>query len=125
MTSTKPHGQASAGVLVRPPLVALGALLFGLALQWLAPLGLLGRLEAPLRWAIGAVLIALGAPLFALAMRGFSRAGTPVRTSQATTQLVTTGVYAHVRNPIYVAFTLLLIGVAAVAAADWLVVTTA
>jgi protein-S-isoprenylcysteine O-methyltransferase Ste14 len=124
MTSTQHDRKATAGVILRPPLVALTALVLGLVLQWIAPLGVLGQTAPALRYTAGAVLVLLAVMLFALAFRGFARAGTPVQTNRATTQLVTSGVYAHVRNPIYVAFTLLLTGIAVATGADWLIATT-
>ena len=115
---------ATAGVIAPPPLLALAALALGFGADWAAPLGLLRQAPSELRYALGAVLVALALTIFALALRAFSRAGTPVQTRRSTTSLVTTGIYAHVRNPIYVAATLTLTGVALAAAADWLVVAT-
>jgi protein-S-isoprenylcysteine O-methyltransferase Ste14 len=104
--------------------LALAALALGFAADWAAPLGLLAQAPSELRYALGAALVALALTIFALALRSFVRAGTPVQTRRSTTSLVTTGIYAHMRNPIYVAFTLTLMGVALAAAADWLIVAT-
>jgi protein-S-isoprenylcysteine O-methyltransferase Ste14 len=116
--------QDTAGVIAPPPLLALAALALGLAANWAAPLGFLATLPAPVRYGLGAILILCAVFLFVFAVSGFTRARTPLQTRRATTQLVTTGIYAHTRNPIYVAFTLLLLGIACASAADWLIAST-
>jgi protein-S-isoprenylcysteine O-methyltransferase Ste14 len=65
-----------------------------------------------LQWA-GIALIALGAALALWCAREFRRAGTPIVPFLEPTALVTRGPYRISRNPIYVGFTLALIGVAA------------
>jgi protein-S-isoprenylcysteine O-methyltransferase Ste14 len=67
----------------------------------------------------------LGCDDFVLAASGFVQAGTPLQTRLASARLVTCGIYARVRNPIYVAFVLLLLAIAFAATADWLIATTA
>src|SRR5262249_5959396 len=112
----------TAGVIAPPPLIALGALAGAAALEWIAPIGWAANVPAVVRTVFGIVLIAAGVLLISAAISGFMRAGTAVRTHEPSTTLVTTGVYAALRNPIYVGFFLILIGIASLAAWDWLVI---
>ena len=99
----------TAGVvaLVRPPIVYLVAILAGLGLEAGRPTQLLPRFLAPL----GVVLVLLAVTLFALSIRELRAARTTFRTQQPTTTIVMTGPYRLSRNPIYLAFTLLQLGI--------------
>jgi protein-S-isoprenylcysteine O-methyltransferase Ste14 len=92
----------TAGVIARPPLLFLTALLLGLASDRLLPL----RFAVPeadlVHWIIAGSLILIGLALGAAGIRDFTRAGTPVPTNQPTRALVTTGIHGWSRNPIYV-----------------------
>ena len=95
------------GVIAPPPLIYLGGLLLGLGLHaaWEAP-ALPGRVARVL----GVVLIACAAAIAVLAFRAMARAGTSFRTERPTTAIVTGGPFRYTRNPIYVALTLLYVG---------------
>jgi protein-S-isoprenylcysteine O-methyltransferase Ste14 len=115
----------NAGVIAPPPLLALAALVLGLLLDWIAPayvLYLLLSLTA--RIVIGAVLIAGGAALVIAGERNFRRAGTEVKPWRPSTALVSDGIYAHMRNPMYAGATLFLAGLAVMLASDWTLVMT-
>jgi len=121
MTETKDI----AGVIAPPPLLALAAVVLGLLLDYLAPVHLLAVL---LSWGtriiLGLELIAGGLALVIIARRTFLAAGTHVEPWKPSNAIVTTGVFAWLRNPMYVGGTVALIGLAILLAADWLVVTT-
>ena len=89
-----------------PPLILL-ALFAGLASALAQFDG--GLLPAPV--IIPMALIALAAVFLLPAVAGFARAGTTVdpRTPEESTQLVTSGLYRLSRNPMYVAFVLLML----------------
>ena len=105
----------TAGVIARPPLLFLAALLLGFILDRLL------RLPFPVpgtdlvHWILGGSLILIGLALAAAGIRNFSRAGTPVRGNKPTRALVTTGIHGWTRNPIYLGMFLVYggIGVAA------------
>ena len=105
-TDTKPRGGGPLPGLLRPPIVFLAAILLGVALNRVWPLAwvpsALGSLGPLLT--LGAVL------LFVLSLREFRAAGTSVRGTERTTAIVRTGPYRFSRNPIYVAFTLFVLG---------------
>jgi protein-S-isoprenylcysteine O-methyltransferase Ste14 len=109
---------ANAG-LVRPPFVYLAAILVGSALQIAWPLHFLPSGIAPL----GVVLIAAAAALFVASVRQFRAAGTPLPGNSPSTAVVDSGPYRFTRNPIYVAFSLLQLGIATSADSVWLLVT--
>ena len=92
----------TAGVIARPPLLFLAALLLGFVSDRLLPLPLpVPRIDL-VHWIIAGSLILIGLALAAAGIRNFSRAGTPVPTNEPTRALVTTGIHGWSRNPIYV-----------------------
>ena len=96
--------------LVRPPFVYLISIGIGLLVHWFWPVP---WLPGTLSVAIGVVLVAAAVALFVVSVRTFKKAGTPVPGDLPTTIIVRAGPYRFSRNPIYVAFTLFLIGIAA------------
>jgi protein-S-isoprenylcysteine O-methyltransferase Ste14 len=107
-------------VIVWPPLLALGTLILGFVLNWIAPTFVL-RVMLPfgIRVLIALLLVSGGAALAIAARREFLQMGTNVAPSQPALRLVTTGIYAHVRNPMYVGLGLLVAGVGVGFASDW------
>jgi protein-S-isoprenylcysteine O-methyltransferase Ste14 len=110
-------------VIVWPPLLALGTLILGFALELLAPTFVL-RIMLPfgLRVFIALLLVSGGAALAIAARQEFLQIGTNVAPSQPALRLVTTGVFAYVRNPMYVGLGLLVAGVGVGFASDWILV---
>ena len=96
--------------LIRPPLVYLGAIGLGALVHWFWPMH---WLPASASVPIGVVLVLVAVAVFIWSVRTFRRAGTPVPGNRPTTTIVGTGPYAFSRNPIYLAFTLLQLGIAA------------
>jgi protein-S-isoprenylcysteine O-methyltransferase Ste14 len=99
------------GVIAPPPLLFLGAMAIGLALDF-GLLRLPTGLPRPLRLGAGAALAASAAALGAAALGRFRRAGTAVEPWRPSAALVTDGVYRFTRNPIYLALALLYLGAA-------------
>jgi protein-S-isoprenylcysteine O-methyltransferase Ste14 len=115
----------NAGVIAPPPLIALAAVVLGLALDWLLPAYVLTVLLSYWeRVVIAVILIGGGAALAIPALRGFRSAGTHVEPWKASTVLVTGGVFGRLRNPMYVGLTLLLAGLSIFLASDWMLVMT-
>ena len=106
--------------IARPPLVYLGSILLGVILHFAWPIPLLPRGVNPL---LGALVALLAVGLFVSAVRTFRAAGTPVPGNQPTTTIVRTGPYRFSRNPIYLAFSLLQLGIALWVNSLWLAVT--
>ena len=106
--------------IMRPPLVYLGAIALGVLLQVAWPLTLVpAAVSAPL----GAVIVLIAVALFVSAVRTLRAAGTPVPGDRPTTAIVRAGPFRYSRNPIYLAFTLLHLGVAVWVNSLWLLVT--
>jgi protein-S-isoprenylcysteine O-methyltransferase Ste14 len=106
--------------IVRPPLVYLGAIALGLLLHLAWPVQLVSRaVSMPL----GGTLVLVAVALFLYAVRMFRTAGTPVPGNRPTTTIVRTGPYRFSRNPIYLSFSLLQLGVALWVNSLWLLVT--
>ena len=109
------------GVIARPPRIAYLLLAIGGGLGWLWPLPLLpAGWPSALRYGMGGGLVGLGLIIMTLALRAFQRAGTNVETPKPATALVTNGIYARSRNPMYVALALLFGGIAVLANSGWL-----
>jgi protein-S-isoprenylcysteine O-methyltransferase Ste14 len=106
--------------IVRPPLVYLASILVGALVQYAAPLPFLPRrLALPL----GASIVVVAIALFTSAVVKFRAAGTPVPARKPTTAIVDAGPYRFSRNPIYLAFSLLQLGIAIWANSLWLLAT--
>jgi protein-S-isoprenylcysteine O-methyltransferase Ste14 len=106
--------------LVRPPLVYLISLISGAVIQLARPLPFL---RATLAMPLGAPLVVVAVALFAYSVSTFRAAGTPVSARKPTTKIVRTGPYRFSRNPIYLAFSLLQLGIAIWANSVWLLAT--
>lgn len=97
----------TAGVVAPPPLIYLVPLAVGLLLdRWRAVPLLPERLAAP----VGIAALLLGLVALA-ALRQFIRAGTRPEPWKPTTALVTNGPYRFTRNPMYLGFTFVYLGI--------------
>jgi protein-S-isoprenylcysteine O-methyltransferase Ste14 len=111
------------GVIVLPPLIPVAALVLGLLLDWLMP-GYFLRVFLTLgeRLFLGGVLFAVGLALILVGGHRFSIAKTNIPPHKPALHLVTGGIYAWVRNPMYVGFGFITAGVAIAFASDWTLV---
>lgn len=114
----------TAGVIARPPFLFLGALVLGLAWDFLLPLPFLVRGNDLVHWIIGGALIVIGLALAIAGIRNFSRAGTPVRGYKPTCALVTAGIHGWSRNPIYLGMFLIYGGIGLSAQSPWMLMIT-
>jgi len=110
-------------VIVLPPLIPLAALLLGLLLDWLIP-GYFLRVFLTFgeRLFLGGVLFAVGLALMLAGGHYFSLAKTNIPPYKPALHLVTDGLYAFVRNPMYVGFGFMLAGLGIAFASDWTLV---
>jgi len=114
----------TAGVIARPPLLFLSALLLGFLSDRLLPLPFTVPRIALVHWIIAGSLILVGLALAAAGIRNFSRARTPVPTNRPTRALVTTGIHGWTRNPIYLGMFLIYGGVGIGARSPWIFILT-
>lgn len=113
----------TAGVIAPPPLVALGAVILGVLLDWLMPAYVSSAvLTRNGRIIIGLLLIVAGIAI-GVAGRGiFVRFGTNVNPYRPSSVLVTAGIFGYVRNPMYVGLALIVAGIGIALASDWTLV---
>ena len=95
--------------IIRPPLLYLGTIALGLLLHFAWPVRLVSHaVSMPL----GGIAVLGAVALLLSAVRTFRTAGTPVPGNRPTTTILRTGPYRWSRNPIYLSFSLLQLGVA-------------
>lgn len=91
----------------KPPFVFLGAIFVGAAVGWIKPMP-----ARPPQWGGLGVIFCLGAVgLVVWAALALKRHHTDVRPWKPTTAIVSDGPYALTRNPIYLGFALLQVGI--------------
>lgn len=106
----------------RPPLIYLCSILLGVALDFVLSLPFVPR---PIATPLGIATVLVAVVLFSLSLLQLRAAGTPVRGNQPSTAIVRTGPYRFSRNPIYLAFSLLQLGIAVWVNSLWVLVTLA
>lgn len=114
----------TAGVIARPPLLFLGALLLGLASDRLLPLTAAVPEAGLVQWVMAGSLSLIGFALAAAGIGNFSRAATPVPTNEPVRALVTTGIHGWTRNPIYLGMFLIYGGIGLAASSPWILILT-
>jgi protein-S-isoprenylcysteine O-methyltransferase Ste14 len=105
-----------AGVIALPPVLYGATLLPVLALDWLLPLRVL---EQSVAFWLGVALLLVGAGIGVWGQRTMGAAGTKVNPSEPTTAIVTGGPFRFSRNPLYVALTLLYLGLSLAVNTGW------
>jgi protein-S-isoprenylcysteine O-methyltransferase Ste14 len=92
--------------LLRPPIIFLLGILLGVGLNLVWPLPFR---QSRLVW-LGPLIALCAVALFLRSVREFRAAGTSVRGSERSTTIVRSGPYRFSRNPIYLSFILLVLG---------------
>jgi protein-S-isoprenylcysteine O-methyltransferase Ste14 len=115
-TLTESRSSDVANVLILPPLLYAIALAVGFLLQWLAPRPIT---SSNARYWLGGLLLAAGVVLAIRGRRVMERVGTNVNPTLPSTALVETGPFRFSRNPLYVALTLMYLGLSLLANALW------
>jgi protein-S-isoprenylcysteine O-methyltransferase Ste14 len=112
--------QDFADVVVKPPVLFLGAIVLGCLMSWIVPLGPeLGSANAR-ALAAGGALALVGLVLFILSVREFSRAGTSLVPGEPLTVVLNSGPYRYTRNPIYISFVIFYFGMAIILTSAWM-----
>lgn len=101
----------TAGVVAPPPLIYLSGLVIGLILNYLFPAAIF-FLPRQAEMIVGIILVVLAGLIVLAAFRQFSRAKTNIEPWKPTTAIISSGVFRFSRNPVYLAMTLLYLGVA-------------
>jgi protein-S-isoprenylcysteine O-methyltransferase Ste14 len=111
-----------AGVIARPPLIVLVAVLAAFLLDYLFPAGHIAQMARWLRYLASGCAFLAGVVLLGSAANEMRKAGTNIPTWEPTLALATGGVYAVSRNPIYLAFIILMVAIGLFVASDWMFV---
>ena len=106
----------ASGAPVAPPFIYMGFLAAGLGLDFLFPLPLL---PLGLQLGLGGAVIIASFAVAALGFRSFSRSGTTVDVQKPATEIISTGIFAYSRNPLYLSLALLVMGIAIAADSPW------
>jgi len=93
--------------------------LAAIGLQFILPLALPGGVSTPVWIAVGVILALAGITLVTLTRREFARYRQPTDPGQATSQLITNGVFSFSQNPLYLGGILFLTGVALAFRLTW------
>ena len=101
-----------------PPLITLAVILSAYGLQWLFPLSI-GQVPALMPMGIGLIVGAL--MIIIIAAISFIRAKTHLEPWKPTSTIVSSGIFSLSRNPIYVGFCLICIGIGLVLNSWWVV----
>ena len=120
MTEVTQQKQIGVNVIVKPPQLFLITIVTGLLLQLLWPFSFSGSVAAI--W-LGLSLISGRLGLMFWADGTFKRWDTAVNPDQPTTQIIKTGPYRFSRNPMYLAFLLIQLGVGLALSSWWLLIT--
>jgi protein-S-isoprenylcysteine O-methyltransferase Ste14 len=113
-----PVANDSSGVRFPPPFIPAGVFVAAYAVQGFAPLPLAAAPGVPQR-AVGWGLVGLAVLLSGSAVFLFRRVGTTPNPRRPTTALVVHGPYRFTRNPMYVGFALLYVGVSLLVNSAW------
>lgn len=115
--------KSHAGVLIPPPVLAAGTLIAGLVLDALVPIGVVGALVPhSVRVPLAVAFLLLGLFILTRAGREFHRHHTPIAPSRPVARLVTTGLFAKTRNPMYEGIGIVLFGCVLGLRSDWTLV---
>lgn len=104
-----------------PPMIYLTAIAAAVVLMWQVPLPWLPSPLSDLLFAVGIVAIFGVVAIDVSAMRTLSKARTTIMPHRGSDHLVTNGPFSFSRNPIYLANTLLMIGVGLLAGSAWFI----
>jgi protein-S-isoprenylcysteine O-methyltransferase Ste14 len=104
------------GVIAPPPLIFLGGLGIGFALEALLPGS---SLPDALAWILGGALLLAGIALLFSFERAFHRKQTAANPWRPTTAIATDGPYRLTRNPAYVGMAVVYVGIAVCSQALW------
>lgn len=104
-----------------PPLIYLAAIAIAVELWVIYPLPWFGSPLADILFAVGCLAVAAVVAIDVSAMRTLSRAGTTVMPNKGSAHLVTGGPFSFTRNPIYLANTMLVLGIGLISGIAWFV----
>jgi protein-S-isoprenylcysteine O-methyltransferase Ste14 len=114
------NDKKGAAVKFPPPLICLGFILAAGAIQFYWPLTLPRSMGFTI---FGALMILTGLTVIVTVSRIFKKVDTRIEPWKPTSKIVSEGVFAYSRNPIYAAFCLASIGIGLVVGSLWVLMS--
>ncbi len=115
--------QARPNRLPWPPLIYLAAIAISILLNAFYTLPWFGEPLSGILFAVGWLMIAAFVAINISAIRAMRRAGTTVRPDRGSDHLVTNGPFSFTRNPLYLAGTMVVLGIGLVSGVVWFLLT--
>lgn len=109
----------NARVIALPPIIFAAHLALGLLLHWFSPISAIPAPKQVL-WAVGSIIAIISGILALSARSAMKQADTAIDPREATTRIVSDGVFRISRNPMYLSLVLLLLGIAVGLNSVWL-----
>lgn len=116
----KVHRRVHFSAILPPSLICAGVIVFGIFLQAVWPLYLFPKLVY-VRLGLGISLYIVGALLLVASIAAFRLAGERVSQKHSTKTIATEGPYKFSRNPMYLAYMMLTLGVALIFGNGWII----
>src|SRR3989344_122889 len=107
-------------VVVKPPVLFLLFLVLGIALSFIVKLAIFSESSAGYGYIAGGFLILLGVLLLTWAIKTFKKLGETPHHGKPIHKIIDSGPFKFTRNPIYLSFTSIYIGISIIINTYWL-----
>jgi protein-S-isoprenylcysteine O-methyltransferase Ste14 len=114
------NDKTGASVKFPPPIVFLLFMLMAYGLHYLNAVEV-GSLPTPM--IVGTFIVILGFVIILISSHSFKQAQTNIEPWKPTSQIVSSGIFAYSRNPIYVAFCIITVGIGLILNSLWVVLS--
>lgn len=109
-----------AGVKFPPPLIFAVCMLVGYGVEWMLPIPLT---TFPALTYLGVAVICIGTFIIAITALSFYKAKTHIEPWKPTSRIITSGIFSFSRNPIYLAFAIITLGIGIFLNSLWLILS--
>jgi protein-S-isoprenylcysteine O-methyltransferase Ste14 len=117
---TLDYDKSGASVKFPPPIVFLLFMLLAYSFHYLHPLEINNM---PNLFIIGAFITILGFVIIFVATQSFKQAQTNVEPWKPTVRIISSGIFTYSRNPIYVAFCIITVGIGIILNSFWIILS--
>ena len=121
MKNSNPINQKDGvSVVVKPPILFLAFLILGTALRFIIKLAIFSGSSISYGYIVGGFIILLGISLRNWAVKTFKKFGETLHHGKSIHKIVTSGPFQFTRNPMYLSFTFIYIGLSMIINTYWL-----